>query len=143
MVHKGLLLMPALVLFAACSTQPSSPTVVFRGDHCRCRGPDFVPAEFTVHWILEDPVTSGAILQFVTIDPGKTVEELATIPAEDPPPAWVHKLNYDVGFTPGNYTSEINLGDNSDYSGEPLYIVCFYADRESALGAVGPIRVTS
>lgn len=96
---------------------------------------------FNINWVIEDPVDEGAILQLVWLDSGKTVKDLAVIPAADPPPDWVHKLSYAIEFGKGNFKESFDLSNNASYKGESIYIACFYADRESAIGAVGPFEI--
>jgi hypothetical protein len=93
-------------------------------------------------WVLDDPGVSGSNYAIVVLDAGKTVTDLAQIPAVDPPPTWVRKVAYDQAFEPGTYPLDVDLTIKAAYSGDPLYIVCMDASKDMAIGAVGPIRVS-
>jgi hypothetical protein len=131
-----------LILNAACTARPIEPTVTFSGNQCAYAGPDRVPMRFTIRWTVENPIPLGSILQLVTLDPGKMLQDLEALPAEHVPPDWVHKLSYDFAFSPGSRSYDVNLSWNADYGGEPIYIVCFHGDKEVPLGAIGPLKVT-
>jgi hypothetical protein len=131
----------AILILAACTGQPAKPTVTFAGNECSYAGPDQVPMRFTIRWSVEDPVPSGAILRVVSLDPGRTREELAVLPNQVLVPDWVHLLSWDQTFSLGSRSHTVDLGPNAAYGGEPIYIVCFYNDKDTAIGAVGPLKV--
>lgn len=128
-----------IISLSACS--PVEPTITYAENNCTFEGPSKISMPFKINWVIEDSAVDGAILQLVTLDTDKTVQDLAVIPAADPPPDWVHKLSYAIEFGKGNYEESFDLSNNASYKGEPIYIVCFYADQENAIGAVGPFEV--
>ena len=75
------------------------------------------------------------------MDGDKTFQDVLSMPAVDPPPAWFHVLGWDFTAKPGEYTKEIDLSLNAAYDGSPFYIVCFLADKDTAVGAAGTIEV--
>lgn len=131
----------ALWLTVGCGGMPVEPTLTFSNDACSYSGPTKIPSEFQITWAVEENEHPAAIYAIVTLDPGKSVEELSKIPAEEPPPAWVHKLSYDTALTAGTFTKSFDLGSNASFQGGSIYMVCFYADQSAAFGAVGPIEV--
>lgn len=131
-----------LFLLTSCDSKVStSPTLTFHEGDCSYSGPSTIATEFTLTWNIDDPDHIGYIYEIVTLDPGKSVQELSTIPAEEPPPSWVHKINYGVELNTGQYTESVDLTANAAFQEGPIYIVCFYADEDTAIGAVGPISV--
>jgi hypothetical protein len=53
----------------------------------------------------------------------------------------VHKLSRDEAFSAGSRSHEVDMTPGAAYDGEPIYIVCFYADEDTASGALGPLEV--
>ena len=133
--------LPLLALMACNNKTASEPTLLFHENGCSYSGPTAVASIFNLTWIIEDSGHSAYIYAIVTLDQGKSVHDLAVIPAEDPAPSWVHKLNYDLETTPGTFTISSDLSENASFQEGPIYIVCFYADQNTAIGAVGPIEV--
>jgi hypothetical protein len=126
---------------SGCSNTPTTPTLTFDAKGCSYSGPATVSPAFTLTWIIEKSVHSAFIYAIVTLDQGKSVQDLAAIPAEDPAPSWVHKLGYDLEISPGIFTKSFDLSANSVFHEGPIYIVCFYGDENTAIGADGPIDV--
>lgn len=91
----SLFTLPLLLLIACGSKTSSEPTLTFHENGCSYSGPATVASQFTLTWIIEDSGHSGYVYALVTLDHGKSVQDLATIPAEDPPPSWVTKLDAD------------------------------------------------
>lgn len=118
-----------------------NPSLTIHESGCSYKGPDTFEKSFILEWVVSKSRTSTSIIALVSVDPGKTVEDLASMPAEDPPPAWVHKLDYAVAMSPGTYTKSVNLGANAAYHGEPVYFVCFDAEEDFAIGAAGPFEI--
>jgi len=132
----------SLFLLASCGGKDSSsPTLTFQENSCSYSGPSTIAAEFTLAWNIVDSNHDGYIYEIVTLDEDKSVQELSTIPAEEPPPSWVHKINYGVELNTGQYTKTIDLTSNAAFREGPIYIVCFYADKDMAIGAVGPLSI--
>lgn len=130
-----------ILLLAGCGKISTSPTLTFTANGCVYDGPDKVDEQFDVDWIVEESEHTGFIYAVVTLGEGKTVEDLASIPANDPAPGWVHKLSYDSTLSPGTYHKSFDLGANAAFREGPIYIVCIFTDEGTAIGAVGPIKV--
>ena len=137
-----------LLLLIACGSKTSSkptlttePTLTFHENGCSYNGPATVASQFNLTWIIEDSGHSGYVYGLVTLDHGKSVQDLATIPAEDPSPSWVTKLDADYQKRPGTYTESVDLSANASFHEDPLYFVCFFTDDDFAMGADGPIDV--
>lgn len=130
-----------LVVAASCNQPAAIPTLTFSQEGCIYSGPNSLPARFELTWTIEESDHSAYIYALVTLEEGKTVQDLAGMPGEDPPPAWVRKLNYSLEVEPGTYTQTIDLGVNAAYDGRPVYLVCFFADQDNAVGAAGPIDI--
>jgi hypothetical protein len=99
--------------------------------------------EFTVKLVIEKQKISEMGYALVTIDEGKTLEDLKTATAAQPD--WVHRLAGEHKFE-GTSSRIFNLAKMpSFYKGEPFYFVCFYTDPDLSLrqniGAFGPIIV--
>lgn len=131
----------ASLLVSCAAAAPSRPTLTFQPDGCTYQGPTQLPPEFVLTYVVENSPHPGFIVLVVALAPGKTVGDLATLPAADPPPTWVNKLVYDVALQPGTYTKTVNLADIASYRGEPIYFACFFTDLPHAIGAVGPIDI--
>jgi hypothetical protein len=131
-----------LLLLIACGTKTSSePTLTFDENGCSYSGPATVASQFTLTWIIKDSGHSAFVYGLVILDHGKSVQDLASIPAKDPPPSWVTKLNAYYQASPGTYTESIDLSANTLFHEGSIYIVCFFADEDFAMGADGPIDV--
>jgi len=137
----SLFTLPLLLLIACGSKTSSEPTLTFHENGCSYSGPATVASQSTLTWIIEDSGHSGYVYALVTLDHGKSVQDLATIPAEDPPPSWVTKLDADYQTSPGTYTESVDLSENAIFHEGPLYFVCFFSDEDFAMGADGPIDV--
>jgi hypothetical protein len=133
--------LPLLILMACGSKTPSEPTLTFHENECSYSRPATIPSMFTLTWIIEESEHPASIYAIVTLDQGKSVRDLVVIPAEDPPPTWVHKVSYDLATSSGTFTKSINLSENAAFQGGPIYIVCFHTDENTAMGAVGSIEV--
>lgn len=133
--------LPLLLLMACGSKTSSEPTLTFHENGCSYSGPATVASKFTLTWIIKDSGHSTFIYALVTLGQDKSVQDLATIPAEEPPPSWVTKLGFDLKTSPGTYTESIDLSRNALFHEGPIYFVCFFADEDFAMGADGPIDV--
>jgi hypothetical protein len=141
MSHAKCAILIFLSILAGCRSRSSSPTLTFHESGCSYEGPDTLERSFVLEWIVSESRTSTSIIALVSVNPGKTVADLASMPAEDPPPAWVHKLDYGVAMSPGTHTKHIDLDANASYHGEPIYLVCFDAEEDFAIGAIGPFEI--
>ncbi len=129
------------LLLVGCNEISTLPTLTFTVNGCAYDGPDNVDEVFDLDWIVQESDHPGFVYAVVTLDPGKSVEDLASIPAEDPAPTWVHKLSYDSALSPGTYHKSLDLSTNAAFREGPIYIVCIFTDEARAIGAVGPIKV--
>jgi hypothetical protein len=141
MTGIALFALPLLLLVACGSRNSSEPTLTFHRNGCSYSGPATVASKFALTWVIEESDHSAFIYGVVTLSQGMSVQDLATIPAEDPPPSWVTKLNAAMETHPGTYTESVDLGANAVFHEGPIYIVCFFGDEDFAMGAVGPIDV--
>ena len=130
------------LVLCGCEIEPRQPTVTFTEQGCTYTGPERIPAQFTIMYIVEDAVTYGAILEVFSIDSSHDLSDLASMPASHPMPEWVTRLAYDFAMEPGNYSKNIDLTNNAAWDGEPVYLVCFSSEVANALNAFGPLEVT-
>ena len=132
-----------LLLLSACGQSPSVPpevTLTFSGDTCTYGGPKSVPDKFNINIVVEGQGNTKYGYVLVTLDEGKTIEDLQAWSSSDPP-EWLKDQLRETGpvFGPGN--TKQNL-DWSSYESvvTPIYFVCFGDDRK--IGALGPIEIT-
>jgi len=112
-------------------------TVTFDGDQCAYNGPAGVPAgQITVILDVEDQKDHDEYgLAVVTLDEGKTFDDLDAWPSTGQPPwAQLHGL-----------LEEILQGSRSEmtvaaFEG-PLFLVCFTAYPVTKTGVLGPVEV--
>lgn len=155
MNRKSILLrmvVPALILLlvAACGSPaptatpvPPTPTpaaadmtLTFSGGQCTYGGPQSVPAgKLTVDLVVEDKDHDKFGLAMVTLNEGKTFEDLNQWPSADPPP-WLTIINV-WEILPGS-TKQVSV----QVTNGPLYFVCFYAPPDTKYGTLGPVAVT-
>jgi len=123
---------------------PPAFTVTIKGKECTFDGPMTIPyGEFTIKLVIAKQKISEMGYGLVTIDEGKTVEDLKTTTAAQPD--WVHRLAGEHKLE-GTSSRAFDLAVMpAFYKGEPFYVVCFYTDPELSLrqniGAFGPIEV--
>jgi len=140
-----------LLLIAACGAFKATPTatpvpptptlataditITFDKSKCTYNGPQSVPAgTITVDWVAENTDHNAYGLVLVTLDEGKTFDDLDQWPSTDPPP-WLTIVDaWDA--TAGSrqqVTTQITRG--------PFYFVCFYSPPDTKYGTLGPIVV--
>ncbi len=126
---------PTLVPLTA-TPAPVSMSVTFAGDKCTMRNaPQKVAVGTTlaIDWVLGDNNYDFPGLCAVTMDPGKTVEDLNAAPAF-PAPSWVHV-----------YYCWQNPGKGKTVYGElktgPVYLLCYSSHTAQIGTALGPIEV--
>ena len=128
----------------ATAALPPAFTVTIMGTKCTLDGPMTVPfGKFTIKLVIEKQKISEMGYGLVTIDEGKTLEDLKAATAAQP--AWVHRLAGEHRLE-GTSSRAFDLAKMpAFYKGEPFYVVCFYTDPELSLrqniGAFGPIEV--
>jgi hypothetical protein len=141
MIRTILTLLIFNLLFVGCTGLPRDPTVTFSEEGCTFDLPERVNEEFVIYWTVEESASGTVILEVVIADPAMSLEEIASLPAIDPPPEGITKLSWAVAMSPGVYSKEVDLRFNAAYHGEPVYIVCLSPYEEAALGAGGPLEV--
>jgi hypothetical protein len=108
------------------------------GDKCTLEGPKSIPAGYNIiHWVVESKEHNLFGLSYVTLDPGKTIEDLRALPPGhvDPP---------SFAQWDGNFR-ELEPGTSTQFSikavADPLYFACFSRDPVRHFGSVGPLEV--
>jgi hypothetical protein len=119
----------------------SEPTLTLDENGCTYSGPVELSTTFTLTWHVADLGHSAYIYAIATLDQGKSIHDIAAMPAVDPAPLWFHKISVDFTPSPGVYTKVIDLSANSLFTGGPIYFACFFPDMDTAVGVDGPIDV--
>jgi hypothetical protein len=119
----------------------SEPTLTLDENGCTYSGPVELSTTFTLTWHVADLGHSAYIYTIGTLDQGKSIHDIASMPAVDPAPLWFHKISVDFTPSPGVYTKVIDLSANSLFTGGPIYFACFFPDMDTAVGVDGPIDV--
>lgn len=119
----------------------SQPTLTLGENGCTYSGPSELGTTFTLTWIVEDIGSSGYIYSVATLDEGKTIDDITSMPAENLMPEWFNSIRIDFSPGPGVFAKWIDLKANSLFEGGPIYFVCFLSDEDLALGAAGPFKV--
>jgi hypothetical protein len=119
-------------------------TVTIKGTKCTLDGPMTIPfGEFTIKLVIEKQKISEMGYGLVTIDEGKTLNDLKAATAAQP--EWVHRLAGEHKLE-GTSSRAFDLAKMpAFYKGEPFYVVCFWTEPELSIrqniGAFGPIEV--
>lgn len=117
---------------------PPAPilTITFSsGNQCTLEGLNTIPAGTNAfNWIEDIQEYEKYGLAVVTLDPGKTIDDLQAWPTTDQPP-WVQLVDLEEA-TPGSRSTLV-----VDVTQGPIYFVCFYANPETKFGALGPVEV--
>jgi hypothetical protein len=125
---------PAPTVTATSAVTETMATVTFVGGKCNYDGPKQIPfGVLAIKWVTD---SSGALL-VVTLDQGKTIQDLNAWASTEQPP-WATVGN--VFGTPSGGSDTVKT---PVVSKGPIYLVCFGGSRESPTwgGAVGPIEV--
>lgn len=111
-------------------------TVTFRGEECHYDGPDRVPAgRFRLTLDVRDQAAhDGYAVVAVTLEEGKTRDDLLTWPSADPPP-WTH--GHGAVLVP---RGELGWQEVLLYRA-PLFLVCLTGDPARKTDLLGPIEV--
>jgi hypothetical protein len=102
--------------------------------------------DFTIILVIERQKISENSYALVTLDEGKTLEDLKGGPDTfTVAPDWVYTLGRETQFE-GTSSKAFNMARMpAFYKGEPFYVVCFYTDPDISIrkfiGAFGPIIV--
>ncbi len=146
------------LLLASCASQPQTPTstpaqtptmkLSITENECTFEYPSaIVNGEFRIQLTLNEkrPTDSGFAL--VTLDTGKTLEDLKAATADQP--VWVFLIvgvhETSVGTHLYSYDSTQFTKYSQFYKGGPLYLACFHTDPDSGvinkIGTFGPIEI--
>ena len=143
----GSSLITILLLLNACgqsATQgPPEVTVTFSGDTCTYSGSKSLPDKFNINIVVEGQGNTKYGYVLVTLDEGKTIEDLQAWPSSDPP-EWLKDQLRDTGpvFGPGNTKQNLDWSSYESVA-TPIYFVCFAVDTTTRkIGALGPIEIT-
>ncbi len=155
---KRMVFLLFFVLLTACVSQygPSTQTpaqnptmkLSIIENECSFEYPStFVNGEFRIQLTLNEkrPTDSGYAL--VTLDKGKTIEDLKAWPTAEQP-VWVFLIDgvheTSVGTHLYSYDSTEFSKYSQFYTGGPLYLVCFHTNPDTGvtnkIGAFGPIE---
>ncbi len=144
---------PLMVLFivgctSSTHTQVATPTLTLtiHENNCTFDGPKTIPdGDFMIKLVIEEqkPTESGYAL--VTLEKGKTIEDLKAWPSADQP-AWVVLVHGVHELAGGTHTYTYNptkFTENALFHGGPYYLACFRTDPNTGsvakIGAFGPI----
>jgi hypothetical protein len=141
-----------LLLLNACGQTPTAAptqssneaTITFSGDTCTYSGPKSLPDKFDLNVLVEGQGKTKYGFVIVTLEQGKTIEDLQAWPSTDPP-GWLKDMLMDTGsaFGSGSMKQNVNLFVKAAYAGDPIYFVCFADDTTTRkIGALGPIQIT-
>jgi hypothetical protein len=128
----------------ATAALPPAFTVTIKGKECTFAGPMRIPfGEFTIKLVIEKQKISEMGYALITIDEGKTLDDLKGSNAAQPD--WAHRLAGEHKFE-GTSSRAFDLANMpAFYKGEPFYVVCFWTDPDlsirQVIGAFGPIEV--
>jgi hypothetical protein len=131
-----------LLLLTACNSTPTL-TITVKGGTCTLDSPKTIPnGAFNLNFVSEDDGHKPHGFALVTLDAGKTLQDLVAWPSTDPP-EWLTVLDAQE-TEPGTYSEAYNLPKDFSvrYNGEPIYFVCFQSNPETKIGAVGPVEVS-
>ena len=128
-----------LPLLVACgSSKPNSvttPTISIDGDKCTYTGPQSIPTgKVTIDWVVNNKDHDKYGLVIVTLNEGKTFEDIDKWPSSDPPP-WITIVGI-AEAAPNSrqqVTAQITEG--------PIYFVCFYSPPDTKFDTSGPVAV--
>ena len=114
---------------------PADATITFSGDTCTYAGPASISAgKMVIDWVVEEPDHDKYALVILTLQEGKTFEEIDQWPSADPPP-WVNIVGF--GEAAPNSRSRVT----AQFTSGPLYFVCFYSPPDTKFETLGPVAV--
>ncbi len=127
-------------LSASPTQGPPEVTITFSGDACTYSGSKSLPDKFNINIVVEGQGKTKYGYVLVTLDEGKTIEDLQAWPSSDPP-EWLKDQLRDTGpvFGPGNTKQNLDWSSHESVV-TPIYFVCFGDYRK--IGALGPIEIS-
>jgi hypothetical protein len=135
-------------------TNTPSPTpmpilnLIINENECTLNGPMTIPdGEFMIKLVINEQQATESGYALVTLEDGKTIEDLKAWPTAAQPP-WVVLLDGVHELMGGTHTYTYNPTEftyNANYHGGPYYLACFRANPDTEIiakiGAFGPIEV--
>jgi hypothetical protein len=110
-------------------------TITFHGNGCTYDGPEMVSVgQIVANWNIENQDHEKCGLAIVTLDEGKTFEDLDAWPSVDKPP-WATLVSF-AETGPGGDSPAV-----ADVTDGPIFLVCFTAYPEAKVGVLGPVEV--
>ena len=116
------------------ATLPASDmTITFAGESCTYELPKQLHAgKIAVNWIVEPKNHQEFSLAFLTLNKGKTINDLKAWRANNPPDwSQLFALRDALPASRSTVTADVEVG--------PFYLMCFHAD--TTVGVLGPIEV--
>jgi hypothetical protein len=131
-----------LLACAACTSQPSTPTITIDDDRCTYSGPDSIQADqFTFEWVMNGKQYEDYSISAIQVEEGHSVDDLVGL-AELP--SWISRLRYEID-KPGMETKEMtwDLTTNARFQPKPVYFLCAgrIKDKVTILGVTSPVEV--
>jgi hypothetical protein len=115
----------------------NSLTVTFKNDLCSYNGAMAIKAgEVSVTMVVKhQELDAGMVV--LTLDEGKTIDDLNAAPDNYGQPLWSHRVGEaERHVHPGErYTFKFTIETG------PIYLVCFSGPPDTAIGVLGPIEV--
>jgi hypothetical protein len=133
MIGFGLVMM----ILAGCAAAKEL-TVTFEGNLCTYDGPKAIPAgENSVIMDVKDQSKESYAVFILTLDQGKTLDDLKALPADADHPSWSHIVGGSEEGRPGKRnTFKVTVEK------EPIYLVCVApAPPGLIVGVLGPVDV--
>ncbi len=114
-------------------------TVTFSGDACTYDGSAAIPAgPVTVNWAIKGQPRDGYAVALVTLDEGKTFEDLDAWPSVGKPP-WAELVALEERFPEEGSPDDLSFV--AEVTEGPIFLVCFTRDPRAKVGVLGPIEV--
>ena len=144
-IARGLL---TFLFLVGCTASTPILTLTINENKCSFDGPKTIPNdEFTIRLVINQKELAETGYALITLENGKTVEDLNAWPSADQPP-WIVLLDgvHEMATGTHTYTYDPALfTQNAAYHGGPYYIVCFYTDpgtgTREKVGVFGPIEI--
>ncbi len=134
--------LPILVSSAPGAIKSGITIRMSAGDKCTMEGPASIAAGVNaVQWIVESSEHDVFGLTFVTLEPGRTIDDLRAVPPQKvDPPRFAHWNGQFFESQPGGSKQiEIQVPTGEG----PIYFACFYRPPEIHFATLGPVEVKS